>query len=335
MDLIERYLESLRWLLPSEGRDDILAELRDVLTTRREEKQAELGRPLTRAEDEALLHAFGNPIAVAGRYGRQRYLIGPETYPVYSLVLKIVLIMIAGSALITAIAVTVADQGDAARGLVRGLDVLWNGAFGSIGIITLIFAGLERSGAFRQMSERWRARDLPRTPVLRRPRQQTWIDWVSAIVVHLLFILWWVGAIHFWPADIAAKPGGGVLRFAFAPELSVLYWPVLAVSASVIGVNLLKLASRETRPIGAWLDLVVRAATGAIAAFALHAGHWLIVTGVGVPAADLAKAQQGLDVGAQVTLAVLICVSLIGIAAGAWRLLKPAKAAQGRAANGA
>ena len=42
MDLIERYLASVRHLLPKQQRDDIVAELRDVLTGRREEKAAEL-----------------------------------------------------------------------------------------------------------------------------------------------------------------------------------------------------------------------------------------------------------------------------------------------------
>ena len=38
MDLIDRYLDAVRLLLPLDQRDDIAAELRDVLMTRREEK---------------------------------------------------------------------------------------------------------------------------------------------------------------------------------------------------------------------------------------------------------------------------------------------------------
>ncbi|HEX3406116.1 MAG TPA: hypothetical protein VHS81_02665, partial [Caulobacteraceae bacterium] len=87
MDLIDRYLESVRLLLPLEQRDDIAAELRDILMTRREEKAEALGRDLTRQEDEALLKEFGHPLAVAGRYGPQQYLIGPELYPIFMFVL--------------------------------------------------------------------------------------------------------------------------------------------------------------------------------------------------------------------------------------------------------
>src|SRR5690242_19399426 len=116
MDLIDRYLESIRLFLPHDECDDMLAELKDILMTRREEKAAELGRPRSKAEEEALLHESGNPIAVAGRYGRQRYLIGPQLYPVWELVMKSALIAVAAAALITAFALTAAGQGDATKG---------------------------------------------------------------------------------------------------------------------------------------------------------------------------------------------------------------------------
>ena len=91
MDLIDRYLAAVGVLLPQAQKADIIAELRDVLLNRREEKEATLGRPLTRSENEALLKDFGNPLTVAGRYGRQQYLIGPELYPIYVFSLRIVL----------------------------------------------------------------------------------------------------------------------------------------------------------------------------------------------------------------------------------------------------
>ncbi|HWF76794.1 MAG TPA: hypothetical protein VN694_06415 [Caulobacteraceae bacterium] len=327
MDLIDRYLEGIRWLLPSAERDDILAELRDVLMTRREEKQAALGRSLTRAEDEALLLDFGSPLAVASRYGRQRYMIGPDVYPVYELVLKIVLAVIAVSAAITLLSVTASTQGDAGQGIVKGLDVAWNGAFASIGVVTVVFAVLERSGAFKQMTDRWGVRDLPRRPRAPRVHQPNWIDWVSGIVFHLLFILWWLGLIHFWPSDIATEKGAR-LHFAFAPELSVLYWPVLAVSASVIGVNFMKLASRESRPIGAGLDFLVRTAVIVMAAFALHVGHWVAVTGVGIAPIELAKTQLGVNIGARVTLIGIIFGMALSMAIEGWRMFRAQKSAR-------
>jgi hypothetical protein len=337
VDIIDRYLESVRLFLPRAQREDILAELRDVLATRREEQEAELGRPLTRAEDEALLHAFGNPISVAGRYGRPRYLIGPEIFPVYQLVLRIVLASIALAAVITAITVTAVGQGDATHGLLTGLVVVWNGAFTGVGVVTIVFASIERTAAGRHMIDNWRVRDLPRSPSpqRRRRRQQNWIDWVSAVVVHTLFILWWVGVIHFWPTDIPADKTGGLLHFAFAAELRAFYWPVLAFSAGLIGVNVLKLASRETRPIGVMLDFAMQAVAIALAGLALHVGHWVVVTGgAGLPQATVVSAQLGVNIGAQVTLISIIGATLLHLALEAWRRFQAAPEG-GAATNGA
>jgi hypothetical protein len=177
--------------------------------------------------------------------------------------------------------------------------------------------------------------DLPRTPIVarRRRRKENWIDWVSAIVVHTLFVLWWVGLIHFWPADIPLK-GGGDMRFAFAPELQVLYWPVLGLSSALIGVNLLKLASRESRPIGAALHVVVQLAVVAMAAFALHVGHWVVATGAGVDPITLAKTLFGVNLGVEISLIVTIAATLLSLAVAAWRLWRREGAAA-PATNGA
>ncbi|HEY3800627.1 MAG TPA: hypothetical protein VGL58_19920 [Caulobacteraceae bacterium] len=335
MELIDRYLESVRWFLPSEGRDDILAELRDVLLNRREEKQAELGRAPTRSEDEALLLEFGNPVVVAARYGRQRYLIGPAVYPVFSLVLKLVLAVMAASAVIAAVVATIGSHGDAAHGLGMALAVAWNGAFVSIGIITVIFAGLERSGAFRRMTESWSVSDLPRTHVARRRvRRQTWVDWVAGIVGQSLFILWWIGLIHFWPSDIPAKTGG-VMHFALTPQLAGLYWQVLALSAGVIAVNLAKLAGLGRRPAAAALDLALAIATIVVALLAMRIGALVAITGVGVAPTVLVQAQYGVDLGVHIALVVAVCGGAINAAISAWRLYRSSAAPVRTAANGA
>ena len=80
MDLIDRYLSAVSFLLPKDQREDITAELRDALMTRREEKEAEVGRPLTRDEDAALLRAFGHPLDVAARFGRGGRSWGFQSY---------------------------------------------------------------------------------------------------------------------------------------------------------------------------------------------------------------------------------------------------------------
>jgi len=321
MDLIERYLSAVRMLLPAAQRDDIAAELRDVLMNRREEKAAALGRPLTRPEDEALLKDFGNPLAVAARYGRQQYLIGPELYPVFMLVLKIVLAVIAGSALITGVVNAVLAHGDAGPAIAAALGVAWTGAFAAVGSVTVVFAILERSDVRRRFLDNWNPRDLPRLPPRRR-RRATWVDHVAGIVVNIIFILWWTRAIQLWQPNIPLK-GGQSLDVHLAPLWQGLYWPVLGVSMGVIAVHALKLLAPAPKRAAYALDILLQIAVLVVAGLALRAGTWAVVSGHGFTAGQLADVTLGVNIGFQVTLAVIAVVAAFTIAYDIWRLVRP------------
>jgi hypothetical protein len=331
MDLIDRYLDTVRLFLPRDQRDDIADELRDVLLTRREEKEAELARPLTRKEEEALLHDYGHPLMVAARYGRQQYLIGPELYPVYAFVVMLVLACIALAAAIAGVVATAVSGGDVGRGIGAVMGVIWSGGFTGVGVVTVIFAALQRTGASQRITVDWSVRDLPR--ITRRRPRQPWFDHVASIVFLGLFCFWWVGLIHLWAPVIPLKTGGA-LQFAFAPELHGLYLPVLALAAGGIAVDGLMLAGREVRSIARALDALRQAAMLVVSVLALQAGRWVEVTGVGVSDAVLSKVENGVGIGAEVTLIVLICASLGRLGYALWRLARP-EAEAGAAANGA
>ena len=89
MELLDRYLESVRKHLPWQRQDDIVAELRANLESQLEEKEETLGRPLTQAEAEEWIKQLGAPIQVAAGYQPQQYLIGPSLFPTYRYVLKL------------------------------------------------------------------------------------------------------------------------------------------------------------------------------------------------------------------------------------------------------
>ena len=55
MELLERYLQAVKFWLPKEQKQDIIAELSEDLHSQIEEKEAELGRKLTAIEVEFLL----------------------------------------------------------------------------------------------------------------------------------------------------------------------------------------------------------------------------------------------------------------------------------------
>jgi hypothetical protein len=95
MELVDRYLKAIGTYLPADQRDDILRELSEDIRSEMEEKEGELARPLTEAEQEAILKQRGNPIRLAARYRQDhrtlafgRQLIGPELFPFYIKVLS-------------------------------------------------------------------------------------------------------------------------------------------------------------------------------------------------------------------------------------------------------
>jgi hypothetical protein len=94
MELLESYLKAVKRYLPRAQRNDIVAELSVDLRSQIEDKQAELGRPLTDVEQMVIFRQNGDPMAVALRYRRSGRsvtigweLIGPELFPAYLILL--------------------------------------------------------------------------------------------------------------------------------------------------------------------------------------------------------------------------------------------------------
>src|SRR5687768_13218551 len=97
MTLLDHYVRAVGIYLPRGNRDDILSELAEHLQTKLEEREAELGRPVTEAEQQEVLAGHGNPVEVAARYGAinrglafGRQIISAETFPAYAIGLALV-----------------------------------------------------------------------------------------------------------------------------------------------------------------------------------------------------------------------------------------------------
>src|SRR5260370_32357604 len=82
MELLDRYLQAVKFWLPKAQKQDIIAELSEDIRSQIEEKENELGRKLNEAEVEAILIQRGSPIVVANRYLPHRHCIGPFLFPV-------------------------------------------------------------------------------------------------------------------------------------------------------------------------------------------------------------------------------------------------------------
>jgi hypothetical protein len=95
MEIVDRYLRSVKNCLPAAQADDIIKELSENISSQIEDKEGELNRPLTESEIEAILKQHGHPLLVASRYRQEqrsvsfgRQIIGPALFPFYIRVLK-------------------------------------------------------------------------------------------------------------------------------------------------------------------------------------------------------------------------------------------------------
>jgi hypothetical protein len=203
MDLVERYLNSIKPLLPGDQKEDIIAELREEIRSRVDEKEAELGRKLKSGELEAILKAMGNPLEVAARYGSGRSLIGPTVYPAYMLALKITLAVMACGQLVAAVVRTAVDV---ARGepfllaahLGQAIGDFWVSALFVGGLITLIAAIVERTNPELKF-ENWKPQSLPRPaapPKLKHRAPATRAENALAFAINVAFFLWLLGYLE-------------------------------------------------------------------------------------------------------------------------------------------
>ncbi len=72
MQIVDRYLKSVKTCLPTAQADDIIKELSENIYAQIEDKESELHRSLTEAEVEAILKQHGHPLLVASRYRQEQ-----------------------------------------------------------------------------------------------------------------------------------------------------------------------------------------------------------------------------------------------------------------------
>jgi hypothetical protein len=332
MDLLDRYLAAVAALLPKAQREDIVAELRDILLTQMEEKEAELGRPLDVKEREAVLKAFGHPIAVAGRFGTPRSLIGPELYPFYVFGVKVLLVVAAIVAAVPVVISTITDPGESASALSRFLSSFLASGFTMIGIATVLGVGIERGWIPLGGATDWKVADLPRLDTL-APRKKGFLhksllqrrfEALLELILTALFVLWWTGLV---PAPWLRRVADSDMVLRPASIWTALYWPLLAWAGVQMVSSLVGLLRPGWVRARAALEIACGLAGLALAVVLWRAGRLVVVElqAAGGPNADgVGGLQTALDLSFHLTAAVMVVVLTIKIAVELWRLFRGA-----------
>jgi hypothetical protein len=285
--LTERYLNAVKQMLPSSQQADIIAELREAIEARIEDRESELGRPLKAVEVEAILKSFGHPIIVAGRYGPQRTLIGPALFPIWWLSLRVCL-GIATVFYAANFVVALFDYGGLPDGFLPAMRV-WPHYISSVifivGVVTVGTILIERlkPGPF----ENWSLKDL--SPVKLKPTGR--IEIGLALVFEVLGLLFWALLPFFGHQLLDAMfihhdLEGHRTQLHFL-QLADIWWPTLW--AIIVAIAALQVVVRLVQFV--WPDRPVRNA----AAHLLLNLAGLVFAGVALSSLPLLQMSPELD----------------------------------------
>jgi hypothetical protein len=275
MELLDSYLSAVKRCLPRKQRNDIVNELREDLRSQLEARAEERGRPLTDAEQYAVLMQHGDPMVVARRYWPNRRslslgweLIGPELFPAYLFVLGLNL------------GITVA--------VIPLVDLIYHAPItvppfvlpvaAQIVCVTAVFIILNLVRL--RFPQQW---IYPPAELASVIPVQRWYS-VSGLVACSVLTLWWL-AIPYCQY-LVLGPSAGELKLA--PVWHRYYLPVLLLFLAGIGQRAVSVA----RPGWSWLVPTSRfliSGVGAVVMFFFQA-HPLVV--VDASAKDLAHAEK-------------------------------------------
>jgi hypothetical protein len=325
MDLIDRYVVAVRRQLPRELAADATAELEDSLRSEAEEHERVTGRPITEAEQAALLKKRGHPWLMASRYQPQQFLIGPALFPYYKQALQIVVfwvvlpLVLLGGALN---AIYAEDPGVSVMvgAFVRAIGSAWNAAIFAIGIVTIVFAVLDHEKVRINVLDNWNPSRLPEPTGGRViPRSET----VLGLVFTLTFLVWWIGLIRM--PELVLRPGEGI-EFAPAAIWTMLYVPILVCAVAGVCVSLIDLVRPWRTLAVSILDMSINAASLVILIVALAADQYVIVSGPGVYAGSIDRAYWVNQI-VEWCLMIVAAITVFDLGSELWRVRKSRRSA--------
>lgn len=263
MQLLDRYLNAVKPMLPKAQQADILQELQANILSEMDDREAELGRPLTEDEQVAILKRQGSPTLVASRYRQDQrsftfgrvIIVGPTVFSIYVRILAL-------NVCITLFLAPFVHM--LVEGKVNFPTLLLPLVLQFI-VVTAVFAGIERAIKHSNLLDRWNPRELPpaRDP-LKISRANTLFEmFFTALSVLCLLrvpgaayavLYMFVGPVAHSLVPYSSSP------FAFSPGWQVFYIPILLLLFATIAQQGLNFAfPRWTRN-----RLIARAAMAAL-----------------------------------------------------------------------
>jgi hypothetical protein len=317
MDIVARYLDAVKRYLPASAQADVVAELSDSIQSNIEERESELGRPLSLDEESAIVKSFGHPMIAASRYRSHQQLVGPALFPFYVNTLKIVLAIAVGVVAVAALTIW-ATTGDPMAAFARFWGTVWMTGFVVLGIVTAIFAAVERMQPKEDYTSKWDPRTLPPVDAERVP--------LACSITELIFNLFFVAFFLNLPGVRTLFETGFVGPVIGAHFALGKWWGIMLptlIGASLVNalVNIINIARAEWWRLRAAGFVLIHAVLLVVSIFVLRMDDFVRVTGSVTQPAHYAAVASTLSGVVLVTLLCLAVLSVIKIVTNTRKLL--------------
>ena len=286
MEPVDRYLKAVAKALPEAQREDIIRELSEDIRSEMEDKARDLGRPLTEAEQQALLRQHGNPLLLAARYRQDhrtlafgRQLIGPVLFPFYVRVLSFNLGLTFAVIAIIFIALGASGQ---KVGFNNILTTCLLQLLIQLGVVTLIFSLIERH--LTKNPDRWDLSgtcgglrlDVKMEKSITLPIDRS--QWISrfesaSIIIASTIALVWLTGVRRYPFLILG-PAAAFLKLA--PIWYRVYFPIVLLTVAEIVRATINLVRPDWTLFRAVYSVFVHCGGLAVVYFLIKASSWVM-----------------------------------------------------------
>lgn len=167
MEVIDRYIYAVVKKLPESQKEDIGKELQSLIEDMLIERYGSVDVDISNIEE--VLIELGEPSLLANKYrNKERYLIGPEYYDLYTLVLKIVAVsVLLGVIIAKGVELFVNQPTDVIETIFDFFNAIFYGIIGGFAWVTVIFAVIENKIDIKETNinkQKWKPTDLPSIP---------------------------------------------------------------------------------------------------------------------------------------------------------------------------
>lgn len=318
MELLEKYLQAVKFWLPSSQQHDIVAELRDDIRSEAEERESVLGRTLNESEWEALLKERGRPLLVAEKYLPQRSLIGPVLFPAYWFVLRLALLCYFLPCIGVWLALILCRPEYRAQHLgwaaLGDAYFLVSHALAAAAIVTLVFATLERVKDKGWLTNDWSPRKLPR---VRDTQRISRASSGTELVFGVIFGLWWLKIL--WTSVLF---DAGSIRVMISPAWHRFFWAFLLLWIGSSAFSALNFVRPYWTRVRHGLRAALNIASGVVLFLLTKTSLTMLVEGPAIPRGTAHDISWSVTFGLSFAFAIAALVCWITAVVEIWRAIR-------------